>query len=63
MIVRNHPPVHSTKTKNALHGWGVAFAKIRRNPDTDGQKTNPCLTSDFKNVKIKSNVQKLVNHF
>jgi hypothetical protein len=29
----------------------MAFVKIRRNPDTDGQKTNPCLTSDFKNVR------------
>ncbi len=33
MIVRNHPPDLSMGTKEALHGWGVAFAKIRRNPD------------------------------
>ena len=43
--------------------WGTAFAKIRRNPDTDGQKTNPCLTSGFKNVMNNSESRSLYCHF
>jgi hypothetical protein len=37
--------------------------KIRRNPDTDGQKTNPCLTSDFKNVRKCLVLPNLFCHF
>ncbi len=54
MIIRNVPH---------FDNWGPAFEEIRRNPNTEGQKTNPCLTNDFKNVNPQFVISNFVWHF